>query len=219
MSVRCQSRLGPLLLRFSVVLTFFAFVNTTRAQVNAPVVAKPPVSSSGMPPVRDMKLLTEINGWVLAGQKIFRTETAGRYWTDITPPLSGSQQLDSAYFFDTDHGWAVLHTPPTESAPPSISVAITADQGKTWSVADLRSDEFFRDGAGNVSHFSFTDSAHGWIIVQKMSGSAYSIGDLFVTEDGGNSWIALPRPPIFGEIKFFPDSTGWLVGGVNSDEL
>jgi hypothetical protein len=60
---------------------------------------------------------------------------------------------------------------------------------------------------------------HGWLMLQVASNTAHSHGDLFATADGGQTWVPLPSPPISGEIQFFPDSTGWLEGGVHGDQF
>jgi photosystem II stability/assembly factor-like uncharacterized protein len=52
-----------------------------------------------------------------------------------------------------------------------------------------------------------------------MTSSAQSWGKMFATDDGGKNWLELPNPPIGAPIQFFPDSTGWLVGGVHGDQL
>ncbi len=169
-------------------------------------------------PIRDMHLMTGSEGWVLAGEQILWTDTAGQAWTDITPALATGQLIDTVYFFDSDHGWAVLHSAPNASLP-VISVAITANGGTSWSVAAFPADTFLLEGYANGGNLSFVDNTHGWLLLGEMSSSAWSRGALFVTADGGKTWSALPNPPIGGTIQFLSTSTGWVVGGALGDEL
>lgn len=169
-------------------------------------------------PIRDMHLMTASVGWALAGQQILWTDTAGQSWTDITPPLNGGQQIDTVYFLDARHGWAVLHAGEIGDGA-TIFTAATADGGKSWTVQAFALSDFLRSLYSCVNFLSFVDAQHGWMLVRSMSGSAYSKGELFATEDGGRTWNALPDPPIAGKIQFVSASTGWLVGGVHGDEL
>ena len=218
MSVRFEGRLDSRLLLVPAVLVSVCFSGVVVAAQTPNAVSNAAVNSE-IPPVRDMKLITPTSGWILAGRKIFWTDTAGQSWKEITPSLTSTQALDSAYFFDADHGWAVVHDPGFDQTQPTVSVARTSDAGKSWRIKELPGDEFFRDGAGNRSSFYFVDSDHGWVIVDKMNNTAHSLSDLFVTKDAGKTWGHLPRPPIAGQIQFFPDSVGWLFGGVNQNEL
>lgn len=181
-----------------------------------------PVNSSGntgIAPVRDMHLMTASMGWALAGEEIFWTDTEGQSWSKITPPLERTQRIDGAYFLDASHGWAVLHTWETTTGLSDIFIALTTDGGKSWSIKSLQADAFRRQTYGNRVYFSFADEMHGRLILQKASNTAHSNGDLFATADGGQTWAPLPSPPIGGEIQFFPDSSGWLEGGVNGNQL
>ena len=147
MPVRFQSRLGPILLFVPAVLVSVYFSGVAAAQAPSPTTN--PAVNGEIPPVRDMKLMTPTSGWILAEQKIFWSDTAGQSWKEITPPLTGTQALDSAYFADADHGWAVLHDPGMDQTPATIFVARTSDTGKSWKIEELSTDKDFRNIAGN----------------------------------------------------------------------
>ena len=169
-------------------------------------------------PIRDMHLMSASEGWVLAGEHILWTDTDGQSWTDITPPLATGQVIDTVYFLAKDHGWAVLHAGDIGDSP-IISLAATADGGKSWSGQALPLSQFLRSLYWCTNYLSFVDDMHGWILVRRMSGSAYREGELFVTGDAGKTWSKLPTPPIGGKIQFVSQSTGWIFGGVHGDEL
>ncbi|MBV9758991.1 MAG: DUF1906 domain-containing protein [Acidobacteriaceae bacterium] len=168
--------------------------------------------------IRDMHLMSESEGWVLAGQHLLWTDTAGQNWSEITPPLTGGQQIDTVYFFDAEHGWAVLHQGEIGDHP-TVGIAGTTDGGKSWFMRPVAMNDFLRSLYACANFFSFADAEHGWMLTRRMSGSAYSKGELFTTEDGGRTWSALSSPPIAGPIQFVSQSTGWLMGGVHGDEL
>lgn len=181
-----------------------------------PLPATVPVTVPGA--VRDMHLMASGIGWVLTGQQILWTDTNGRNWTDVTPPLDHAQQIDNAYFLDPHHGWVLLHAE-TSTGTPSISMQLTTDGGQSWRTVELPASEAVKQGYSRRGEFSFPDDRHGWLILGAMTSSAMRRGYLFHTTDGGETWSMLPQPPVGGEIKFFADSTGWLVGGVYNDEL
>lgn len=201
-------------IRMALGVTLAAGALEAFAQPARPLVPTAPGS------VRDMHLIGPGTGWVLTGQQILWTDNNGQTWTDITPPLESPQQIDSLYFLDSQHGWALLHSPWIDQADaPEIHVALTADGGRDWSTVSLNASLFVRQSYGDRAWFSFPDDMHGWLMMQKASSAAYSRGDLFMTEDGGKTWSAAPMPPVAGDIKFFSDLTGWLAGGVFNDQL
>ncbi|MBV9758993.1 MAG: hypothetical protein JO340_00370 [Acidobacteriaceae bacterium] len=168
--------------------------------------------------IRDMHLMSESEGWVLAGQHLLWTDTAGQNWSEITPPLARGQQIDTVYFFDAEHGWAVLHSGGVADFP-TLLIASTSDGGRSWSIRPFSASNFLLQGYGYSNRLSFVDAQHGWLLTLLATSSAWSRGQLFATEDGGKTWLALPDPPIFGNIQFLSHSTGWLMGGVHGDEL
>lgn len=189
----------------------------------AVIFAQPPsmgVATAVPGAVRDMHLMARETGWILTGQQILWTTTDGQSWADISPLLEKGQQIDRAYFLDSQHGWALVHVLWVDQAdPPEISVASTNNGGTKWSLVPLNASLFVRQSYGSRAYFSFPDEMHGWLMLQKASGAAYSRGDLFCTQDGGKTWSALPAPPVAGDIRFFSDSTGWLIGGISNDQL
>ncbi|MBV9758992.1 MAG: hypothetical protein JO340_00365 [Acidobacteriaceae bacterium] len=174
-------------------------------------------STAANMPVRDMHRVSISDGWALVGEHIVWTATAGQNWVDITPPLTAGQTIDKVYFLDSSRGWVLLHSADGTGLP-AIAVAATEDEGKTWSQRSFTADAFLLQGYAG-GDFSFADDKHGWMIVGKMSSSAASRADLFVTTDGGKTWTVLPIPPINGRIQFVSQTTGWLLGGIGNGDL
>src|SRR5579884_1880658 len=172
------------------------------------------------------KFLTPLSGWLLVRDgangpnTLLWTDDTGAHWQPITPLLAPGQLLQSVFFLYQSRGWAVLATFNADSAGhAAVVIASTTDQGKTWSEKPLvvASEDLLADyGGGRIV---FTDPAHGWAAIQRMSSSATAIGDLFATSDGGQTWTALPQPPIYGRIGFTSLTHGWLVGGPRRNQL
>ena len=188
-----------------LVLLAFAGISDARSQ-SATIVGT--ISSA---PIQNAHLVSAAHGWVLAGGNLFWTINNGQTWSNITPSLNGTRQIDSVYFLDETYAWAILH----DAAGPGIYVATTNTAGSAWTIQQIASggaemNQFY----GYTAHLTFTNPAQGWALLTKTSSAAASSGALFVTRDGGASWSRLPDPPGAGEIRFFAQM-GWLVGGVN----
>ena len=84
--------------------------------------------------IESMKLLTPNVGWVSTADNLFWTTDAGQHWRNITPKLSPAQNIDSVFFLDTSHGWALLISETADEAEPQLDLASTADGGGGWSI-------------------------------------------------------------------------------------
>lgn len=150
--------------------------------------------------IRDAALLTPNDGWVLT-DRLLLTSDAGSTWRDVTP----AARPDAAFFLDPQTGWAVS----------AAEISSTLDGGQTWTAQPIAFD--LDRYSGNAS-LHFADRDHGWLLLQFVSSSNFSLGALFVTGDGGRSWRQLPGPPAAGRLRFTSASNGAIVGGPGSDE-
>ena len=77
----------------------------------------------------------------------------------------------------------------------SVMVAQTNDGGSSWTVVPVKpiSSEPLKRYARSASIF-FLDGTRGWLTMRLTSGSNFSFGLLFATNDGGNTWLQLPDP-------------------------
>ncbi|MBI3478497.1 MAG: hypothetical protein HY010_22445 [Acidobacteria bacterium] len=179
-----------------------------------------PVASSAQA-VSAMKLLTPTTGWVQSNlYHLYWTTDEGAHWKEITPPKSPQEFLTGVFFLDSSSGWAVLvHGDDQELA--QFRVASTRDAGASWSVSPIRfpGKRMADDYAGGANVF-FLDQLHGWIKVDRKSSSAFAIGDLLVSDDGGKTWkFPLGDSGEAGYLCFFSLNDGLLAGGVDSSEL
>ncbi len=167
-------------------------------------------------PIQEAHLVSPSHGWVLAGAHLLWTGDNGAQWVDITPPPS-NKSIEGVFFLDINHAWTVLHQADQYAGP--IYIGITTNGGNAWSLERLPIDQGVLEGYAYKAGISFTDEAHGWLLLTRSSSSAASRAFLFQTSDGGHDWMQLPDPPVNGSMRFLSPQTGWLCGGVQGDEL
>lgn len=156
--------------------------------------------------VRDAELITPDSGWVLRGSDLLLTHNRGLSWDVITP--EGVDHILGIAFVDPQQGWLVS---PHDSG--ELSVYQTGDSGQSWQASTLPT------SAIDVSavHLDFIDGQTGWVSFKMVSGSSFSVGQLFATQDGGQTWEERTIP--LGEPVQFTDSlNGWVAGGPADDQ-
>jgi hypothetical protein len=148
-------------------------------------------------------------GWALSATGLLRTDDGGRQWRDVALETSGGGILEAA-FLDGEVGWAVVRSGTPDAA--SIQVLRTSNGGESWEAASLPG--FHRGIAAASLHFLDPDT--GWLVLKWQSGSSFSRGDLYATQDGGLTWEKRSAP--LGEPVVFVDpGRGWMVGGPTGD--
>lgn len=161
--------------------------------------------------VVSMDLLTESAGWVADDNHVLWTRDYGLQWTDITPADLATHRIQSVFFRTELEGWIVA----TSDTGGELTVRRTQDGGTTWTRHALAT---LGDGGSPIS-IDFTDGEYGWVMVQVPSSANFSLGLVLATTDGGQSWKALPSPPIGGQLHFISRTIGWLAGGPAGDQL
>jgi photosystem II stability/assembly factor-like uncharacterized protein len=163
-------------------------------------------------------LLTVDTGWILIGQHLFWTSDMGQNWEEIGPSVPLGSSIQDVKFIDINKGW-ILSTSINSDARCSVQLAVTADRGGTWTTRTL---PLFVPGdvAAYVEKaaMGWLDSQTGWIALKQVSSSNFSIGTLFTTSDGGNSWNRFPLP-VANKVYFSEPDTGWAVGGPANDQV
>lgn len=166
--------------------------------------------------IQKIRLLDNNNGYALTTRRLLSTEDNGETWSDITPRVSDTQNIYDAFFLDESNGRAVLSS---GNLTTILYIAITNDGGKSWSNQPLNLRQETLNEFGGIVYIDFVDSTRGWLMLKQMTGSNFSRGNLFLTEDGGKSWRELGAPPIGDKINFISQNAGWLAGGAGGDEL
>jgi photosystem II stability/assembly factor-like uncharacterized protein len=177
-----------------------------------PTAGLSPETTSQPPQIREMDLITSQVGWVLLGDRLLITEDGAIHWREIPPDLRGAAILDVA-FLDAVSGWLVaLRSEPVSEA--QLSIYQTSDGGTTWNAYPL---SVPAQGIA-AAYLDFVDAQTGWLVFKMVSGSSFSLGELYVTLDGGITWERRSAP--MGEPATFIDAQhGWMTGGPARDRV
>ena len=166
----------------------------------------------------DFDLISSTDGWVLTGSRLFWTGSDGQDWIDITPGLPSTGSIHAVIFLDLQTGF-VLGSNPQADGSLVLQLERTSDQGRHWASTVIQT--FAPDDPlVNLENASmdWLDEKIGWVSVKQPSGSNFSSGTVFRTEDGGQTWVRLSLP--IGEaIHFVNSQVGWLAGGPAGDQL
>ena len=161
-------------------------------------------------PIQAAGLLHPTQGWVLSQNRLLLTNDGGENWRDITP--TGGAILGAA-FHGTSHAWALRLPEPGGE----LVVSRTQDGGANWQRSPLLVDNLAADQVASAT-FDPLDASTAWLALKLSSGSSFSAGRLFLTEDGGMTWQERTIP--LGEAVYFQDAhRGWAAGGPAGDQL
>ncbi len=168
--------------------------------------------------IEAFNLVSPTTGWLLANQHLYWTTTRGQSWEDISPPEAQTLAQAAVTFLDAATGWVIL-TGSGAGGQPVYDLAQTADGGHTWQSHPLN---LFTPGevqaqAGAV-YLQVIDSQTAWLVVKQATGSNFSVGTLFGTRDGGQTWIRRSLP-IGAPVYFATTLVGWTAGGAAGNEL
>ena len=162
------------------------------------------------------KLLSQNEGFLLINNKLYSTRDFGKTWNDISPVKGAS--VGDASFVDTKHIWAIL-IGRNKRGLLSFKLAKTLDGGLTWSIKPL---QLFQTGEIDsiISDIflNIKDEMTGYIVTRRATSINFSIGCLFKTSDGGDTWERLPIP-IAEPVNFISEDVGWIVGGPGENLL
>jgi len=134
------------------------------------------------PQLRSVRLLAPNTGWLLAGNHLLWTSSAGFQWTDITPAPEG-RTLYGVFFLDASHGW-LLRSASAETP----ELARTSDGGAHWSISAFPLSAQDSAGFGRAATLNFTDAEHGSAMLRLTTSSNFGFGLPFTTADGGVTW-------------------------------
>ena len=153
-------------------------------------------------------------GSIGGGAHVYWTTNNGLSWSEITPALNRTQEIQCVFFVDASHGWVALDDN-ADSAQSPFSVASTNDGGKSWQYTTLNFDitgTLFAGAQISVTSIDFTDAEHGWIMYRAPTNTQFNDGLLARTEDGGAHWTLAQSVPIAGKLSFGSSSMGILYG-------
>jgi photosystem II stability/assembly factor-like uncharacterized protein len=187
----------------------------------APLSAAPHPSSdvptlTGRTELRAFQAISALSGWVWIDRQLHWTDDGGEHWREIVVPASDDAQLQAVAFADSQHG-LVVTTALDARGETSFVLARTDDGGRSWHSAPL---PLFAAGdpaalAGAV-FLELLDSDTGWLVVKQATSSAFSLGTLFRTTDGGTTWTRHAMPA-GAPVHFSSRLDGWIEAGALDD--
>jgi photosystem II stability/assembly factor-like uncharacterized protein len=161
-----------------------------------------------------MQLVTPGFAWVLTDDALVSGLTGDRPIQNILPPGVSPTGVRGVHFLDSDHGWLVANGPTSSPTPApgttsaEILVYRTSDGGQSWQSSPLAASIVYSETASRRASIDFLDPQHGWIVVDTQLTMNSPTGDLFRTDDGGQTWTPLAVPS--GDPVFFTDTqSGW----------
>jgi len=178
------------------------------------------VQLSTTPQIQAMQLLSPQSGWVLRDGRLLYTGDSGGGWRDLTPSVGQAGTLLTAEFLDPQQGWLVRLVRQASQPERSKEVEIlrTHDGGQSWESIILSLAGGLSDLPIADAHLNFNDYQTGFLALKLQSGSSFSLGRLFATADGGQTWEERSLP--LGEPVVFLDAErGWTAGGPAGDQL
>ncbi len=173
-----------------------------------------------------IQLISANKGFTIADGKLVETSNAGVTWREITPSQNQLQnaassgklaqaaapQISAQQFLDAQHGFAIDRN----WGEPMLWRTLSG--GTRWQALALPFAQFGQLEVG-VINMHFTDAKNGWVMAREPSSSNFSFGRLYATQNGGETWAELARPPAAGQLKFASQSRGWLLGGADGRAL
>jgi len=164
------------------------------------------------PRLRAMGMVAPNTGWTILSDRLLWSEDGGITWQDITPaPIRNSvaakYRLLTASFFDRSKGMAVLER--VEDG--AIFGFLIKKGGQTGQMSPALIPISGTDTPVQTAYLDYVDERIAYAVVRLRSGSAFSLGRLFATEDGGRTWQERSLPG--GEaVTFLDPQLGWTTG-------
>jgi len=163
-----------------------------------------------------------IGGTAQARDHVFRTETGGQTWRDVTPPQPAPTTEEDAvaalgFFADASNGWVVYEPAYPDTFPSYLLAWSTHDGGASWTYGVI-----YSTGVPAMSfspwYLDFSDNQHGWLLVYLGGGMNHAYVALYSTADGGATWTDILDPGTENGIQSFTKTgmifvdahTGWL---------
>jgi len=148
----------------------------------------------------------ERRGWAAGGKgALLSTADGGATWELRKRPTEDA--LRDVFFQDAQTGWLVCERSIFQPMEKDESVSYllkTSDGGETWARVEVTRGA---DVDLKLAGLRFADREHGWVYGE--------MGALFVTGDGGKSWVRqrVPTKHLLLGAAFLDAQTGWLSGG------
>jgi len=162
-----------------------------------------------------------IGGVAQAEDHVFRTQTGGQTWRDVTPPqpapTTGDTLAALGFFADASNGWVVYAPADQSTVPPYVLMWSTHNGGASWTYGVINTTGVSAESF-SPWYLDFSDSQHGWLMVLLGGGMMHAYVALYSTSDGGATWMDILDPNTANDIQSFTKTgmifvdahTGWL---------
>lgn len=158
-------------------------------------------------------------GWLRSGEALYRTETNGTNWQDVTPALDQDKRLVEVYFLDSDHAFALAMSVSDEEW--RLDLLKTVDSGFSWQAQAVnlpKTEDGFQEAPFGNAFLQWQNDGNGWILIKQATSGNFSMGILLRTSDGGQSW-AVSEPPAAEEFVFMDEKLGFMLDPVDPSRL
>lgn len=166
------------------------------------------------PQLESMQPVSPLQGWALKEQSLLWTEDGGLQWKDITPIIDARDQILAVYFLDDRQGWLLERS----ASAGQMRLLHTQDGGIRWSITPLPGTGREEGSDIQAAYLFFIDESTGWVSLKLASSSNFSLGMLYRTVDGGQTW-EVNDLPAGSPVRFVDDLRGWISGGATGDEF
>ncbi len=150
------------------------------------------------------------SGWLRYGGSLFRTESGGETWQEVSPTLNEEERLEDAAFVDANRAVALLRS--GNDADWQIRLLKTSDGGASWQAQALSftepEQEFWSLPLARAS-ITWQGESYGWVLLKQATSRNFSLGVLLRTRDGGQTWAVL-EPPAAEEFTFLDENLGYM---------
>ena len=167
----------------------------------------------------DFALIDDSELWLKTGSALYHTLDAGKQWNEISPETSLIEPYMLVSFPSTNLGTA-LYLTQTETTL-DLEIYKTNNQGREWSLAsgDLaeKISQQFNQPLGDIQ-MQWLDKNNAMVMVKEFTSSNFSMGALFVTEDGGKHWKAR-EVPVAEPFVFLDKKIGFMLNPADSQSL
>jgi photosystem II stability/assembly factor-like uncharacterized protein len=159
-------------------------------------------------------------GWAVVEDRLYWSADGGAGWVEITPEELTNGRILGVEFRDESHGLLVGQM---DSAIPgegrlAIGAWVTEDGGRTWGTSRVAEMSFQEAHSVHAAYVEILDEAQAFIVLKLQSGSSFSLGRLFASQDGGFTWEERSVPG--GDPVYFLDAErGWMASGPAYDAL
>jgi hypothetical protein len=153
------------------------------------------------------EMVSGASGWAQTNRGVYWTDDGGASWRNITPNAGHPVSPQAVYFADPEHGWALAEE--GDEPHPRPALFATSDGGRSWTRDRISIGSRYSQ-AGNA-YFSAVGPHRVFALVRESRNTAFSVGYMFESRDGGLHWRELAaRPPHAGPIVFTSARDGWL---------